>query len=427
MKHRFSLLLAVGLLPAFSIESAAKDIAVSTETGALTQALKQAEPGDVLRLAKGHYQGPIVIDKSLTLDGAGEAHIEGSGKGSVISVTVPDVTIRGLTITGSGSSNKVRDAAVSLGKKAHNALVEQNRMLGNLIGVDIRGSKNALVKNNVIEGRQGHRMNDRGNGVYVWNAPGSKVIGNDIRWGRDGIFVNTSKKNEFANNRFRDLRFAVHYMYANNSVVRNNLSIGNHLGYAIMYSDKVLVEGNVSRGDREHGIMMNYTNKSVVKNNWIEQVTKKCTFLYNAHKNELTGNLFKQCGTGIHFTAGSERNKIWDNAFVGNRTQVKYVGSRWVDWSRDEHGNYWSDHPAFDLNSDGFADNIYRPNDRMDHILWSQPAAKTLLGSPAVQLVRWAQSAFPAFLPGGVVDKAPKMVPSLPKIGPQITKWRDIP
>ncbi len=58
---------------------------------------------------------------------------------------------------------------------------------------------------------------DDGNGIYVWNAPGTVVEGNDVRWGRDGIFVNTSKRNIFRGNWFRDLRFAVHYMYANES------------------------------------------------------------------------------------------------------------------------------------------------------------------------------------------------------------------
>jgi nitrous oxidase accessory protein len=46
----------------------------------------------------------------------------------------------------------------------------------------------------------------------------------------------------------------------------------------------------------------------------------------------------------------------------------------------------------------------------MDHILWSQPAAALLTGAPAVQLIRWAQSSFPATQPGGVVDNAPLMV-----------------
>ena len=47
----------------------------------------------------------------------------------------------------------------------------------------------------------------------------------------------------------------------------------------------------------------------------------------------------------------------------------------------------------------------------MDHILWSQPAAALLTGSPAVQLVRWSQSSFPAVLPGGVTDSHPLMQP----------------
>ena len=68
-------------------------------------------------------------------------------------------------------------------------------------------------------------------------------------------------------------------------------------------------------------------------------------------------------------------------------------------------------HPAFDLNGDGIADSVFRPNDLMDHILWSQPAAKLLTGSPAVQLVRWSQSSFPAILPGGVTDSHPLMHP----------------
>ena len=34
-------------------------------------------------------------------------------------------------------------------------------------------------------------------------------------------------------------------------------------------------------------------------------------------------------------------------------------------------------------------------------------AAKLLLNSPAVQVLRWAQSQFPAILPGGVVDSHP--------------------
>ncbi len=90
---------------------------------------------------------------------------------------------------------------------------------------------------------------------------------------------------------------------------------------------------------------------------------EKCVFIYNANKNRFRDNWFEGCEIGIHFTAGSEGNEITGNAFVNNRNQVKYVGTRYLDWSKGGRGNYWSDNPAFDLNGDGIADNAYRPND----------------------------------------------------------------
>ena len=387
----------------------AADWDVPNRAGAINAILAQAADGDTLRLSPGVYTETLVLDRPVIIDGLGQATIDGQGAGSVITVTGPGVTVRGLTVIGSGSAHEGIDSGIQLTKTAHAPVVEDNVLLGNLYGIDIHGARGSIVRGNRIEGRQDQRMNDRGNGIYVWNAPGAVVEGNDIRYGRDGIFVNSSKKNTFIGNLFRDLRFAVHYMYADDSVVSDNISIGNDLGYAVMFSTNVTVADNVSIGDREHGVMLNYANKSVITGNVVKGAKEKCTFLYNSNKNEFTGNWFQSCGIGIHFTAGSERNQIVGNAFVGNRTQVKYVSTKWVEWSEDGRGNYWSDFAAFDVDGDGIADAPYRPNDSMDHVLWTQPSAKLLLGSPAVQLVRWSQSAFPALLPGGVMDSNPLM------------------
>ena len=197
---------AAALLVFLSSPLGATEVDVPARPGALVSAIHDAAPGDMLRLAPGVHAGPVVIDRPLLLVGDGAA-VEGDGNGSVILVEVPDVTIRGLVIRGSGSSHETRDSGITLGKKAANARVEGNHLIGNLYGVDIHGAHDAMVVGNVIEGRRDHRVNDRGNGVYVWNAPGAVVEGNDIRWGRDGIFVNASRRNVFRGNRFRDLRF----------------------------------------------------------------------------------------------------------------------------------------------------------------------------------------------------------------------------
>ncbi|MCV2891968.1 nitrous oxide reductase family maturation protein NosD [Lentibacter sp. XHP0401] len=398
------LLVALAALPLWAAE-----LRVPPASGGLAQAIAGAAPGDVLILEAGRYDGPVIIDRPLTLTGPPGAIIDGLGQGTVVTIDAADVTVKGLTITGSGLSSQDLDAGVKILKKADRALVEGNRLLGNLHGVDVHGGLDAVVRGNTIEGTQNPRMNDRGNGIYVWNSPGAIVEGNSVRWGRDGIFSNASRHGTYRNNLFRDLRFAVHYMYTNNSEVSGNVSIGNHLGYAIMFSNRVILKDNLSLSDGSHGVMLNFANNADVSGNLVRGGADRCTFIYNAHKNILSNNRFEGCNIGIHFTAGSERNVLTGNAFIGNRTQVKYVGTRDIEWSFEGRGNYWSDHPGFDLGGDGIADSPFRPNDLMDHILWSQPAASLLTGAPAVQLIRWAQSSFPATLPGGVVDSAPLM------------------
>ena len=370
-----------------------------------------AAPGEVLLLAPGRHAGPLVIDRPLELRGQAGAIITGTGTGSVITVTAPDVRIEGLEITGSGTDLPAMDSAILVQQAAPRTIVRGNRLMNNLFGVYLHGAADSRVENNIIDGRQDLRLAEAGNGVSIWNAPGAAIIGNTISHGRDGIYVKISHHNRFENNTFSKLRFAIHYMYTNDSRIAGNRSRGNHVGWAIMYSERLEVEDNVSDDDRDHGLLLNSTNDSRVIGNVVRQGGEKCVFVYNANNNRLENNWFEGCPIGIHFTAGSEGNIMTGNAFVANRVQVKYVGTRFIDWAANGRGNYWSDNPAFDLDGDGIADRPYRPNDVMDEILWTRPQAKLLTNSPAVQLVRWAQARFPALYPGGVFDSAPLMRP----------------
>ena len=397
---------------------------IKVEAGSdhLIAAIAEAKSGDVLALSPGIYQGNFIIDKPLTLDGAEGVIFDGGGEGSVIRITATDVVVKGLTIIGSGSDHTKADSAIFLDRTAHRAHIENNLLDGNLIGVYVWGQKDAEVTHNRIIGRRDFRMNDRGNGVYVWNAPGAIVAYNDIRYGRDGVFVNASRKNKFIGNRFRNLRFAVHYMYTQNSEVSDNVSIDNDAGYSLMFSDKLKVTGNYSLRDKRHGILLNYANRSEFSDNKVVQSGDKCVFIYNSNKNAFRGNWFEGCAIGVHFTGGSEGNVIAGNSFIGSQNQVKYVGTKWVEWSDQGRGNYWSDNAAFDLNGDGISETSYKPNDMVDQIIWRHPTAKTLLSSPAVKMLRWAQGQFPAFYPGGVIDRSPLMSPVQPKLA---TIWRD--
>jgi len=399
------------MLSCYWVPASAARVAVSPGAGSLQQAINAAGAGDTLVLAAGRYQGPIIIDRaiSLTAESPAASVIVGDGEQHVIVVAAADVSIQNLKITGSGEDLSTEDSGIFVTEAGDRALIRNNHIEGNLIGIYLKGPSNARVIGNRIIGRDDLHLSEAGNGIHLWNTPGSVVEDNDVSGGRDGIFVTTSRDNIFRNNRFRDLRFAIHYMYTNHSRVENNRSTGNHMGYAIMFSSHLEISNNVSIDDRDKGLFLNFTNDSEIVGNDVNGGPEKCLFIYNSHFNSIERNRFRGCDIGVHFTAGSEDNSIFNNSFDGNRMQVKYVGTRLLEWSKDGVGNYWSDHVAFDRNRDGIADNHYQPNNLVDQIIWRNPSAKVLLNSPALQLLHWAQSQFPALHPGGVVDSAPLM------------------
>ena len=110
------------------------------------------------------------------------------------------------------------------------------------------------------------------------------------------------------------------------------------------------------------------------------------------------------------------RQRIYGNAFIGNRVQVKYVATRHQEWSQRGRGNYWSDYIGWDLDSDGVGDHPYEPNDAVDKLLWKYPIARVLMNSPAVETLRWVQQQFPVLRPQGVRDSYPLM---------QLPRWQE--
>ena len=187
--------LAAGLLGLVCLPATGATITVSPEAGALASALARAEPHDTLVLAPGTHRGPVTIDRAVTLVGEAASVVDGGGKGRVITVAAPDVVVRGLTVVNSGEKLATEDSGIFVTAEGDGAIIEGNRLQENLIGVYLKGPKNAVVRGNTIIGRRDLRMSERGNAVQLWNTPGSVVEANDIRFGRDGVFVTTSRNN----------------------------------------------------------------------------------------------------------------------------------------------------------------------------------------------------------------------------------------
>ena len=310
---------AVALLAAAAGEvraAPAAVIAVAPGEGTLQAALDTAPTGAVLRLAPGLYAGVgYVIDRPLTLEGAPGAILDGGGRGRVLSVAAPDVVVRGLI---------VRNSGLSLAETRRRYLSRQACFKGSSDRGQPAGEQPvrhlpARRQERAGAGQRGDRQPHPAHERTRQRHP--PVGGPGARWWRTtpcataatASFVTTSRKNAFRNNSFSDLRFALHYMYTHDSEVSGNVSRDNHVGYALMYSDRLRVLANRSTGDRDHGFLFNFTNKSRIEGNLVRDGRTKCVFLYNANRNTISGNLFEGCAIGIHFTAGSEGNVIAGN------------------------------------------------------------------------------------------------------------------
>ena len=234
-------------------------------------------------------------------------------------------------------------------------------------------------------------------------------------------------------NTLEDLRYGLHYMFANNSQVIGNLTRRTRTGYALMQSRNLTVIGNRSEQDENYGILMNYITYSTITDNFVSDVRNgstggdsmisgaegKALFIYNSLFNTIERNRFANSALGIHLTAGSEDNRIAGNAFVGNQQQVKYVATRTQEWSVDGRGNYWSDYLGWDRNDDGLGDVPYEPNDNVDRLLWTYPQVRLLMNSPGIELLRWVQRVFPVIKSPGVQDSHPLMaLPGQPPMAP---------
>ena len=192
-------------------------------------------------------------------------------------------------------------------------------------------------------------------------------------------------------------------------------------GYALMNAEAINLGYNRVSQAREFGVLLNMTNNARIHGNHIEQISApdaplgdlfaqgKGLFIYGARDNQIYDNHIAANDIGIAMALGGEGNQVYQNQFIDNSTQVRYVGEQLVEWSLHQHGNFWSDYRGWDLNGDAVGDSIYLPNDRLDRLFWLYPEASLLMESPVVKLLKWVDSRLQLNNLTGVMDSYPLM------------------
>jgi nitrous oxidase accessory protein len=379
-------------------------------------AIDRAAPGDTVRVARGRYAENLAIAKPLTLAGIDRPTISGGLRGDTIRVSASDVTIEGLIVTDSGGDLGAKNAGISILPGAHRATVRRCDLAYTLFGIYIENVEDPRIEDNLITGKRDFASSQRGNGIQLYNTRGARIIGNNVSFVRDAIYVDVSHHAEFRRNRLHHSRYGTHYMNSYHNLWEDNDSYLNRGGLALMEVRDQVVRNNRAWGNSDHGIMLRTLQDSVIENNVVAG-NARGFFIYDVEYATLRGNLVVDNRIGVHLAAGSVRNQVEQNDFIANQEQIKYVASRDELWGVKD-GNHWSNYLGWDRNGDGRGDLPYEANDLVDRLSWRHPMMKLLLASPAVQTLRLVARQFPLLRAPSVVDRQPRM-------SPRHRNWRD--
>ena len=388
---------------------------------AIQPVLDRAAAGDVVEVQRGHYAGNLLITKPLTLRGLQRPTLDGGMQGDTIRVTAPDVTIEGLIVRDSGDSLLEQNAGIYLAPGSHRAVVRRCDLVYNLFGLWIEKADGVRIEHNLIVGKRDYASAQRGNGVQLYNTRGAQIIGNNISFVRDALYVDVSHDAVFRGNRLHHSRYGTHYMTSYRNLWEDNDTYLNRGGLALMEVRDQVVRNNRAWGNSDHGIMLRTLQDSVIEGNVVAG-NGRGFFIYDVEYARLAGNLVVNNRVGVHLSAGSTRNEVEGNDFIGNREQVRYVGARDETWGA-RSGNHWGNYLGWDRDGDGHGDVRYEANDLVDRLVWRHPAVRLLLASPAIQALRMVAQQFPLVRVPSVIDPKPRMAPA----HPDWNQWNALP
>ena len=384
----------------------------------LQEAINNASPGDVIKLGDAVYEGGITINKPLTIIGEGKnAHIKGSGKGTVVKIIASNVTLQNLKISGSGNDLGELDAGIGC-DKANNVVVTQSELTDVLFGVDFKECSSSKITENKITSKEGASLGFRGDAVRLWYSHENLIENNYIYDSRDMVAWYASH-NKFLKNKAVGSRYSLHFMYANQNLVENNEFIGNTVGMFFMYSAGSTVRSNlVMDSDGAFGIGIGLKDVS-------DFTIEKNTLIYNARGVLLDNSPFQPGSTikfyenkilhnvvGVYFHATQGVSIFENNDFIGNMDIVANdtPGDKMAlnEWRK----NYFDEYESFDRDKDGYGDTPFLHLSYVDQLWHYYPNLQFFYGSSVFSVLNFLAKLAPFSEPIELLnDQTPRIKP----------------
>ncbi|MFO7619149.1 MAG: NosD domain-containing protein, partial [Thermoplasmata archaeon] len=235
--------------------------------------------GHTIEVSAGTYYENVVVNKQLTITGAGRdvTIIDGNGDGDTVKITANYVTLSGFTVQNSGTEMVAtdKDAGVEISY------------------VDYCTMENLLVRDNAI-------------GIYLYtHCIGTTVIDNIVSNNTYGIYV----------------------WYSDNNIVSNNTASHNAVGIYLCYSGGNMIADNTASPNNDYGIDLYFrSNGNTVVNN--NASYNNCgLYLYSFCDNNTVANnvASHNANIGIYLTSNCRNNLVANNTASSNNAIGIYL------------------------------------------------------------------------------------------------------
>lgn len=373
--------------------------------------LDTALPGTTLRLPPGKYRGPAIINKPLTVEGNGKVVVDAGGRGTVLTIKADRVTIRGLTLRGSGDSHDTIDGAIMAEGKE--LLIENNVLEDVLFGISLHKTTDSIVRGNRIRSRPVDSA-ERGDGMRLWYSTGNRIENNDIAQMRD-LRVSNSPRNRFTGNTIHDSRRAFNFLFSHRSIVEGNLLDKNSTGVISLNSEGMVIRNNRilhAMDASGAGIALKETSAALIYGNEIVHCAHGIMAdspMDPINRIVFINNIIAHNVTGIYFYGAKGGHIAINNTFKSNLWPVTIIGDG--DPMNDFWwGNSWDNYEGFDLDGDGLGDKPHELYAWADRIWMDTPSATFFRSTPVLELLDFLERLAPFSSPSLILrDTAPRL------------------
>lgn len=348
----------------------------------LQDLIRQASPYQFITIPEGEYQGPIVIDKPLHLQGNEKVMIRSKVQSPAITINSDHVILTNIHIKQEGSLD-----APGIQMEGNYNKLEQIKVQTDGIGIKLdRSSHNQLRQIDILGPSLPGRKLHKRNGLDLWEAHHNLITQTSISSVQDGIYLERSHDNQLKKNKIQHSRYGIHLMYADDSRLIENELQDNVTGAMVMIVKNTLVKNNTFTKNQKHvysqGLFLHEANNSLIEGNQFIQ-NRMGVYVESSSRNQFMQNQFVQNYIGFQWKE-SDLNTLQQNDFFANVIQSQATGHL---HNRIQY-NYWDDFAGLDISGDGESELAYPIDPYFLTITENYPAFQLLFQSPGVLLLK---------------------------------------